>query len=83
MSAVPGSSSMRRRCACSRPAASGRCGGARQHSELGRSHFMWRERRRFKTLAPANKPLVASHFLLKTLLGRTVVVSAVKAEKAG
>lgn len=40
--------------------------------------FMARERKNFKTITAENEPLVASHFSWPLLVGRTIVVSAVK-----
>ena len=45
---------------------------------LGRLRFMARERNKFKTITTENEPLVASHFSWPLLVGRTIVVSAVK-----
>ncbi len=45
---------------------------------VGRLRFMARERNKFKTITPENTPLVASHFSWPLLVGRTIVVSAVK-----
>ena len=44
----------------------------------GRHRFMARERKKFKTITVENEPLVACHFSWKLLVGRTIVVSAVK-----
>ncbi|MCR4301334.1 MAG: class I SAM-dependent methyltransferase [Sulfuricaulis sp.] len=49
---------------------------------LGMYRFMSRERKKFKTLTVENKPLVASHFTWPLLVGRTIVVSAVKPSSA-
>lgn len=45
---------------------------------VGRLRFMARERNKFKTITAENTPLVASHFSWPLLVGRTIVVSAVK-----
>lgn len=45
---------------------------------VGWHRFMARERKRFKTITVENEPLVASHFSWPLLVGRTIVVSAVK-----
>jgi len=45
----------------------------------GKHRFMTRERKKFKTITVENAPLVASHFSWPLLVGRTIVVSAVKA----
>ena len=45
---------------------------------VGRLRFMARERNKFKTITAENAPLVASHFSWPLLVGRTIVVSAVK-----
>jgi SAM-dependent methyltransferase len=45
---------------------------------IGKQRFMTRERKRFKTFTVENEPLVASHFSWPLLVGRTIVVSAVK-----
>lgn len=45
---------------------------------LGRYRFWARERRKFGTITPENGPLVARHFSWRVLVGRTIVVSAVK-----
>lgn len=44
----------------------------------GWRRFMSRERRRFRTITAENAPLVAAHLSWPLLVGRTVVVSAVK-----
>ena len=44
----------------------------------GRHHFMTRECKKFKTITVENESLVASHFSWPLLVGRTIVVSAVK-----
>lgn len=44
----------------------------------GKYRFMARERKKFKTITVENAPLVASHFSWPLLVGRTIVVSAVK-----
>lgn len=44
----------------------------------GRYRFMALERNKFKTITVENEPLVASHFSWPLLVGRTIVVSAVK-----
>lgn len=43
-----------------------------------RARFYSRERDRYKTLTEHNEPYVAAHFSMEMLLGRTIVVSAVK-----
>jgi len=45
---------------------------------VGRFRFMARERKKFKSLTIENEPLVASHFSWPLLVGRTIVVSAIK-----
>lgn len=45
---------------------------------MGKHCFMTRERNRFRTITVENEPLVASHFSWPLLVGRTIVVSAVK-----
>jgi SAM-dependent methyltransferase len=49
---------------------------------IGKHRFMARERKRFKTITVENEPLVASHFSWPLLVGRTIVVSAVKSGSA-
>jgi len=44
----------------------------------GWHRFMTRERKKFKTITVENEPLVASHFSWPLLVGRTIVVSAIK-----
>lgn len=44
----------------------------------GKRRFMTREREKFKTITPENEPHVATHFSWPLLVGRTIVVSAVK-----
>jgi SAM-dependent methyltransferase len=44
----------------------------------GRRRFMSRERKKYKTITVENEPHVASHFSWPVLVGRTIVVSAVK-----
>ncbi len=44
----------------------------------GRRHFMMQERQKYKTLTEDNDLLVAAHFSWPLLVGRTIVVSAVK-----
>ena len=46
---------------------------------IGWHRFMRRERNKFKTITAENKPLVESHFSWPLLVGRTIVVSAIKA----
>ena len=46
---------------------------------VGWQRFMTRERKKFKTITVENAPLVASHFSWPLLVGRTIVVSAIKA----
>jgi SAM-dependent methyltransferase len=48
---------------------------------MGWFRFMARERRRFKTITVENAPLVKSHFSWRLLVGRTIVVSAMKPGK--
>ena len=45
---------------------------------FGRKRFFHRETARYKTLNAANEPYVAEHFSWKVLVGRTIVVSALK-----
>ena len=45
---------------------------------IGWHRFMRRERKKFKTITAENKPLVESHFSWPLLVGRTIVVSAIK-----
>ncbi len=45
---------------------------------IGKYRFMSRERKRFKTITIENEPLVVTHFSWPLLVGRTIVVSAVK-----
>lgn len=45
---------------------------------VGRLRFMARERNKFKTITAENAPLVGTHFSWPLLVGRTIVVSAVK-----
>jgi ubiquinone/menaquinone biosynthesis C-methylase UbiE len=49
---------------------------------VGWLRFMARERGRFKTITAENEPLVKSHFSWRVLVGRTIVLSAVKPGKA-
>lgn len=44
--------------------------------------FMRREHRKFKTITVENEPLVRSHFSWPLLVGRTIIVSAVKPDHA-
>jgi SAM-dependent methyltransferase len=44
----------------------------------GRHRFMTHERKKFKIITPENEPHVAAHFSWPLLVGRTIVVSAVK-----
>ena len=44
----------------------------------GRYRFMSRERKKYKTITTENAPLVAAHFSWPVLVGRTIIVSAVK-----
>lgn len=48
----------------------------------GWHRFMTRERNRFKTITPDNEPHVEVHFSWPLLIGRTIVVSAVKSGAA-
>ncbi len=45
---------------------------------IGGARFMRLERARFKTLTPENEVFVKAHFSWRLLVGRTIVVSAVK-----
>jgi SAM-dependent methyltransferase len=44
----------------------------------GRARFMARERRKYQSITEQNEPLVRTHFSWPLLVGRTIVVSAVK-----
>ncbi len=44
----------------------------------GRGRFMSRERSKYQTITEQNEPLVRTHFSWPLLVGRTIVVSAVK-----
>lgn len=49
---------------------------------IGKRRFMTRERKKFKTLTIENEHLVASHFSWPLLVGRSIVVSAIKSGSA-
>jgi len=50
---------------------------------LGWWRFMRQERRRFKTITRENEMHVRAHFSWPVLVGRTIVLSAVKPDSTG